>query len=92
MKIRMKTHDSRYVCCLDTEVMDVLITEAFTVAGFETEDEERLDLCMRDSGFEIRYYKDGIRSFDIGLVTLNNGGLNHQPLQTETSPRTGWGN
>lgn len=54
---------------------EVRIKEAYSGVLFETPDGEKLSVCMRDSGFEIRYTSDHIHNdrFDSGVVELKNG-------------------
>lgn len=58
----------------------VTVREAFNGIEFVTEDGERLAVCMRDSGYEVHYWKDGAASplgyrlgFDRGWTVFNDG-------------------
>lgn len=55
MKIEMRIPESPYKTTLDTEVMDVTITEAFIGLKLVSDDGETLSISMRDSGFELAY-------------------------------------
>jgi ferredoxin-fold anticodon binding domain-containing protein len=54
-KILLSEPKGPYSGTLDTEVMDVTITEVYTGVGFVTQDEEYLSICMRDNGYELMY-------------------------------------
>ena len=58
MKITLKEPDGPYSCDIDPGVMSVNITEAFLGVGFTTEDGQRLSVCMRDDGFEVKFNDD----------------------------------
>lgn len=75
MRIQIKSPtdndlDETYKTVIDTEVMDVEITEAFKGPGFTSVDGERLVVIQRDSGFELSYQAPGI-SNPVGLELKN---------------------
>ncbi len=78
-KISIKEPDGPYGCVLDTKVADVIITEAFLGVGFETPAGEKLAVCMRDNGFEIRYCANGE---DSNWIELKDGLFNVNLNQT----------
>lgn len=55
MKITISNPDNEYRTFIDTDVSDVLITEAYIGPKFVSSDGEELNVSMRDSGFEIVY-------------------------------------
>lgn len=55
MKITLSNPDNDYSARIDTEALDVLITEAFLGCTFVSSDGEELHVCMRDNGFELVY-------------------------------------
>lgn len=82
-KITLTESDGPYHCLLDTGAMTVQIREAFNGVRFITEDGEQLAICMRDSGFELRYsgnnfetgwieFKEGIIKYLSGLEITKN--------------------
>lgn len=78
MQIEIKQPEGPYSCTVDTGVMDVSITEAFVGAAFITETGEKLSVCMRDNGFEVRYSADfGGTGFDTGWTEFKNGTITH---------------
>lgn len=57
-------------------ITDVELTSVFNGVTFVSRDGERLSVIMRDSGFEIHYYKyegESDTVFDLGWMSLNNG-------------------
>jgi hypothetical protein len=58
-KIALSEPEGPYGMLIDTEVMSVLITEAFLGVRFETVDGECLSISMRDSGYELIYETNG---------------------------------
>ena len=72
MKITLSNPDNDYVAHIDTDVMDVLVTEAYNGLNLVTDDGEELSICMRDSGFELVYLDDDdvehTYSFNNGFV------------------------
>lgn len=58
MIITILQPDGPYKINLDTEVMEVVVTKAFIGPSFVTEDDEMLNVQMRDSGFELHYTAD----------------------------------
>ena len=79
-KIILSNPNNDYSCEIDTGVMDVELREVFTGVQFITEDDERLSVCMRDSGFEVVYtgnfQKIGL-AFKQGIIS-GKGGLNER--------------
>lgn len=72
MIIAMTEPNSPYGgCTLDTGLMDVEVMKAFRGLRLETEYNETLSICMRDSGFEVTYWGDP-EDEPVTLV-LNNG-------------------
>lgn len=63
MKIKLSEPDGPYSATIDTEAMNVTITEAFLGARFVSPDGNILSVCMRDDGFECRF-NDG-QWFDV---------------------------
>lgn len=61
-KIQIKEPEGPYSATLDTEAMQVTITEAFLGVGFVAPSGEKLSVCMRDGGFEIQYRYGEIES------------------------------
>ena len=59
MKIKLSEPEGPYSCVIDTEVMDVDITEAFIGYTHTSLDGESISVCQRDSGFEATYVADG---------------------------------
>lgn len=55
MKLTLSNPDNDYVAHIDTEAMDVLVTEAYLGATFVSSAGEELSISMRDNGFEIMY-------------------------------------
>lgn len=53
-KIKLKVKDSPYETRIDTDVMDVEITEAFLGVRFVTADGKTLSVSIRDGGFELQ--------------------------------------
>lgn len=72
-KIQLSEPQCLYSATLDTEVCDVEIKEAFLGIGFVAESGERLSVCMRDSGFELRYEVDGPDGLMYATVELKEG-------------------
>lgn len=72
MKLTLSNPENGYCAHIDTDVMDVLITEAFNGLKLVTDDGEELSICMRDSGFELVYLdQDDVEhsySFNDGFV------------------------
>ena len=72
MKITLSNPASDYVTHIDTEVQDVLVTEAYIGLKLVTNDGEELAVCMRDNGFEVTYIDDDdvehVYSFNNGFV------------------------
>lgn len=65
-----------YNCTLDTGVMKVELKEVFNGVRFVSESGETLSVCMRDSGFEVRYFLDtGDDGFDNGWMAFKNGAV-----------------
>lgn len=64
MRITMKSPDDdaieTYQAVIDTELMDVEISQAFKGPGFTSEDGERLVVIQRDTGFELFYQAPGM--------------------------------
>lgn len=54
-KIILRQPDSPYKCEVDTDVMEVEIQEAYLGVGFVTKAGQKLSVCMRDGGFEVRH-------------------------------------
>lgn len=44
-----------HTCVIDTGVMDVEILESYLGVGFVSESGEKLSVCVRDTGFEVRH-------------------------------------
>jgi len=63
-------------------VSDVDITEAFLGVRFTTEDGAHLAVCMRDDGYEVRYWGDG---FESGWVEFKGGST--PPPHTSANPQ-----
>ena len=55
MKIKINDPDTQYGATVDTHVSEVIITECYLGVRFEADPGERLVVCMRDGGFEIKY-------------------------------------
>lgn len=53
--ITLREPDGPYKCEIDTDVMEVEIQDTFLGVGFVTQEGQRLDVCMRDGGFEVRH-------------------------------------
>lgn len=72
MKITISNESDDYCTFIDTDVQNVLITEAYIGPKLVTDDGEELSVCMRDNGFEITYIDDDnvehIYSFHNGFV------------------------
>lgn len=72
MKITLSNPDNDYVAFVNTDAMDVLITEAYIGPKLVTGAGEELSICMRDSGFEVTYLdSDDVEhtySFNDGFV------------------------
>lgn len=71
-QIFLKTPDSPYGCKIETEGMDVELRRVFLGVRFISESGEELSVCMRDSGFEIRYSGE---NFDYGWIEFKNGNV-----------------
>lgn len=54
-KITISQPDGPYNAVIDTGAMDVEHKETFLGVAFITENGERLSVCMRDTGFELKY-------------------------------------
>lgn len=77
-KIILRDPTGPYKAFLDTEAMQVDVEEAYLGVGFTTMNDEKLSVCMRDSGFEIVYSRlhtaEGVKyGFDTGLIELKGG-------------------
>lgn len=55
MKITISNESTDHCVFVDTDVQDVLITEAYIGPKLVTNDGEELSVCMRDNGFEVTY-------------------------------------
>lgn len=53
--ITLREPDGPYKCEIDTDVMRVEIREAYLGVAFVTEEGQKLSVCMRDGGFEVRH-------------------------------------
>lgn len=74
MKIIVKEPNGPYSASLDTEVMQVVIKEAFLGVIFESPDGERLLVIMRDGGFEVEYLGgDDVKGFSSGTYEFKGG-------------------
>lgn len=51
----MREPDGPYQAEVDPGVMEVEIREAFVGLGLVSPDGQRLSVCMRDGGFEVRH-------------------------------------
>lgn len=69
MKILIGDDNTENIIKIDPDVMTVVLTEVFNGVTLGTSDGEVLFICMRDSGFEVRYM-GGVNTFDI---SMNNG-------------------
>jgi hypothetical protein len=67
MKIQLSTPLTPYKAVIDTEAMDVTITETFIGTTFVSPDGERLVIAMRDSGFELTYAPSGEPKHQLSL-------------------------
>lgn len=54
-KIKLSEPDGPYECAVDTGVMNVEIQEAYKAVEFLSNDQEQLDVFMRDTGYEVIY-------------------------------------
>lgn len=73
-KIILKEPKGPYSCIIDTEVMLVIIKEAFMGVRFETPGGECLAVSMRDGGFEVMYSADYEKhGFNAGVTEFKNG-------------------
>lgn len=75
MKIELSAPDTPYKTIMDTEVMDVLLRDVFNGVTLQTDNGQKLSICMRDDGFEAHYYKDNDSGtdFDTGWTMLKQG-------------------
>jgi hypothetical protein len=71
MKIQMSDDYTSNVVEINPDTMSVLLTAVFNGGTFCTPDGEYLDVCMRDSGYELVYTANGERC----NIRLNNGVL-----------------
>jgi hypothetical protein len=73
MRIVLSEPSGPYSCTLDAGVMDVKLIEVFNGVQFISDSGEKLSVSMRDSGFEIHYFKDeGAVEFDCGWFDFKN--------------------
>lgn len=75
--IREPDNDQDYKAILDTEVMDVTISEAFKGPEFVSANDEHLIVLHRDTGYELYYLAPGMSDPIMieakgGVVTLDN--------------------
>lgn len=79
MKIRLTSPTTPHSPVLDTDAMDVEITEAFIGVMFVTADGSRLAVSMRDDGYEVHYWGE---DFDAGWAEFK-GGVLPQPAEEQ---------
>lgn len=71
-KIIVTEPEGPYHCLFDTGAMNVEIRNCFNGVMFRTENGEKLGVCMRDNGYEVRY----VGPFgDVGWTDFKNGAI-----------------